>query len=397
MKYALLFSCLWFALQPDPSYAQQLIYDENIPVEKIRIVLEQTRGGTVSDMLSDLEYIPLQGSRGDLIDYISDLAVVEDKLGVITQFNSGGHFYLYDLNTGTLINKITKIDGYKPDSRNRNTLFYNVMEEGGRFVLSTPTPLRVIVDTQGNVQDTLSYKIPEEDEGQRVQQQVSFRPDLTYYYYNGSHNDKRTRRDALALNDSVLIRYSELDTNSYISMLRGDISKPYAGKAYVTFLKHYKLFELQETGISKLYEIIFPLRNTIDFSDSTISSRDYNVFLNYIRANMEKVHQIGRGVAYGDYLIFYVQRWQNPMWLAYNLKTKETYGLNNIVPDKSNDYLSFFDRELFVVGDYIYSMIYPHHVREAKNKSLDERHSISEKTADLEKHNNPILVRFKLK
>src|SRR5690606_5230202 len=79
------------------SKAQRLIYDENIPVEKIRVVLEQTQGGTVSEMLGGLEYIPLQTPKGDLIDRISDLAIIGDRVGVVTSYSSSGKFYLFSL------------------------------------------------------------------------------------------------------------------------------------------------------------------------------------------------------------------------------------------------------------------------------------------------------------
>src|SRR5690606_18336922 len=117
------------------SKAQRLIYDENIPVEKIRVVLEQTQGGTVSKMLSDLEYIPLQTSKGDLIDYISDMAFLEDRVGIVTSSSSGGQFYLFSLD-GKLLNKISRIDGFKPEHKDNKAMFYNITAEDGKFVLS---------------------------------------------------------------------------------------------------------------------------------------------------------------------------------------------------------------------------------------------------------------------
>ena len=40
---------------------QNLIYAKDIPTEKLRIIPETTQGGTVSELLTDLEYIPLKG------------------------------------------------------------------------------------------------------------------------------------------------------------------------------------------------------------------------------------------------------------------------------------------------------------------------------------------------
>ena len=83
--------------------AQRLIYDDKIPVEKLRVVLEQTQGGKVSEMLTDLEYIPLQGGKNDLINYISDVVIHEGRIGIVT--SNEGYFFLYNAD-GSFIKKI---------------------------------------------------------------------------------------------------------------------------------------------------------------------------------------------------------------------------------------------------------------------------------------------------
>lgn len=380
------------------SKAQRLIYDENIPVEKIRVVLEQTQGGTVSEMLSDLEYIPLQTSKGDLIDYISDMAFLEDRVGIVTSSSSGGQFYLFSLD-GKLLNKISRIDGFKPEHKDNKAMFYNITAEDGKFVLSN-YPFKATVDIYGNVLDTLTEKrnVVEREDGQRVRGQLSISPDAAYYYYGTLYNDKRKRQDVLTLNDSVLIQYNPQDTNrAQVSLAPDGFSKLRDGKAYLTVIQKTMIFELGTHGMERVYDIVFPLRNTIP-EEEPLKHENWETFYKYLQANHIKVIGIGNIMRYQDYLIFQVMRLQNPMWLAYNLQTKETYGLSNIIPDTSNDYLPFFDfNNLFVEDDYIYSFIYPNHLMLGKNKSLDERHTMSKATADLAKYNNPILVRFKLK
>ncbi|HMR19143.1 MAG TPA: 6-bladed beta-propeller [Sphingobacterium sp.] len=392
VTFLLLFISIFFKGE-----AQRLIFDENIPVEKIRVVLEQTQGGTVSEMLTDLEYIPLQTAKGDLIDRITDITILGDRVGVITNYGVG-HFYLFALD-GTLIKKISKIDGFKHENKNNKTLFSNMVAEDGKFVLSN-YPFKAWVDTDGNILDTLTEKrnVAEREDGQYIHEQLSIRPDSTYYYYGTSYHDNRKRQDVLTLNDSVLIHYNPLDTNrTNFSMVSGGFSKWKNNKAYLSISQKTQIFVLGTRGIEKVYDIVFPLRNTIG-ENEILKYKDWQDFYKYIQANQDKVLEVGATMRYGEYLIFKVGRWLKRPWLVYHPETKAIYGLNNIVPDKSNDYLDFLDQNtLFVEGDYLYSFIYPNQLRQAKNKALDERHTISKATADLEKYNNPVLVRFKLK
>lgn len=126
--------------------------------------------------------------------------------------------------------------------------------------------------------------------------------------------------------------------------------------------------------------------------------KDYETYEKYIKANPQKVYGLGHVVPHHRYLIFLAGRYHDPRWIAYDLESKEAWGLDYIIPDKSNDYLSFFDtNDIITDGEYLYSYIYPQQVRSAKNKSMDERHSMRKEYADLEKYNNPVLVRFKIK
>jgi hypothetical protein len=80
------------------------------------------------------------------------------------------------------------------------------------------------------------------------------------------------------------------------------------------------------------------------------------------------------------------------------LVSKKVIGLTNIVPDKSSDYLQFMDSNMLRSnGEYLFSFLSPQDIRIAINKSKEEFHPISEKLKTLEKSNNPVFVRFKLK
>lgn len=377
-------------------YCQRLIYDENIPVEKLRVVLEQTQGGKVSEMLTDLKYIPLQGGKNDLVDYISDIVIHQDKIGIVTA--NEGHFFLYNAD-GSFIKKITKIDGFKSPYPGAKQTFFSIQKENNQFILEHGE-FKARVDLMGNLIDTVTlYNSKDDGFGQYVQDEISI-GSAKYKLYNLYQSEKRKKEDILLYNDTVILKYNVLDTIRHF-MANNDLSKVYNGKSYLTAGYNTKIFELDSIGINKIYELVLPLRNTFDLHKvkaAGLNSDDFMKSYNYFNQNNMVVYALNHAFPYNDYLIFKTQRFHNPMWLAYNLVTKEVYGLDNIVPDTSNDYLSFFDvNKLFVDGDYIYSFIYPQHIRAAKEKSQMEGHTMRKEYADLAKYNNPILVRFKLK
>lgn len=397
LKTSLIFSLLFFFLCHQ-SNAQRLIYDEKIPVEKLRVVLEQARGGKVSEMLTDLEYIPLQGGKGNLIDYVRDIQVIGDRIGVLS--NNGGHFYLYNME-GTLVKKIDKINGFKSPYPNSGTisLFFNIQKVDDCFLLNHGA-FQARVDLQGNILDTLTLKgnYSEREDGQFVFKEVTLGKEKSYKYFGLNQNKVRLKHDLVTLNDSVLIGFDPVDTLE-VMYNEGSFSKVYDDKLFLTSGYNTKIFELGDKGINKIYELILPLRNTFDYHVAKgLKQGDWVKTSAFFGGHADKVYGLDNVFFYKGYLIFNAKRWHNPVWLAYHLEKREVIGLSNIVADTSNDYLNFFDvNYIFAEGEYLYSMIYPSHVTSAKNKSMEEGHKMRKEHQDLTKYNNPILVRFKLK
>lgn len=390
--------CLYFAFFylffSHYSVAQRLIYDEKIPVEKLRVVLEQTRGGKISELLTDLEYIPLQGGKGNLIDYILDVQLLGDKIGVLS--NTGGYFYLYTLD-GSLVKKIDKIDGFKSPNPNTKQLFHILTKDSNHFLLNNGA-FQAKVDLQGNIVDTLTRKFDaQREDGQYVQNEMNL-GNSTYKFFGTYLQEKRKKYDVLSMNDSVFIRFDPIDTLE-VMYAWGNFSDLYGDKLFLSVGYNTKIFELDAKGINKIYELVLPLRNTFDYKFLTKLKRDDWTKANaFFGERKDQVYGIDNLLYYKGYLVFRAQRWHNPVWIAYHLETKQVLSLNNIVSDASNDYLDFFDiNRVFVEGEYLYSMIYPSHILQAKNKSQEEGHKMRKSYEDLAKSNNPILVRFKLK
>ncbi len=366
------------------AYSQRLIYSSDFPVEKIRIILEQLRGGTVSENLTDLEYIPLGGGKNDIIDYISNIIITPNNIGIIS--NSNQNLYIYDLK-GNLIKRISEIEGFKPKNK---VLFYNIQQEKGKIV-AYGDKLKVVFNEKGEIlEKNLDYKY------MGTKTFVSLQ-DTKFYYGSPSTGKKDSLPEyGLKMNDSILVRYDPRDTIGFMFANGDEIIKTSEEIGFAVFPNTYRVAQLNPKGVSKIIQFVFPYKNTVDTSNYDIYKTVQSYF-NFMENNRDKITSITDAKRYKQYLLFQVIG-STPTRIALNLSNNEIISLNKILPDKSNDYLEFLGYNLLTTdGEYIYTIIFPNDIARAKEKSKIEGHSMRKEYLQLEKSLNPILVRFKLK
>lgn len=385
MRFILVYLAM-LLLQPSALLAQRLIYSKDIPVEKIRIVPETAMGGTISERISDLEYIPLKASKNQLLDQVYRCTLTPDRIGILS---GKGYLYLYDIK-GNLIKIFDQIPGVKK-VKDDHLLFNNIVATKKGFRL-TQGMRYINVDWDGNFIDTVAIKPDTTSHATTTIGSSSW-----HYLTPQFHDKKNMETKALRLEDSIIVTFQKMDSiyqpyNSYGSL--SEVKKN--NKAYASFTYSTQLFELDSLGVSKVYQFIFPLRNTLNL-DEVVKIKDYMPLFQYINAHQGVITGIGDVFPYRDYLIIQLQK-NGSFPIALNPTTKEIIGLQNIIPDKSNDYLAFMDRStLGTDGEFMYSILFPEDIRQAMGKSVDERHPVSDRLKALEKNNNPIFVRFKLK
>ncbi|QBQ41915.1 hypothetical protein E2P86_12420 [Sphingobacterium psychroaquaticum] len=364
-------------------YAQRLIHDPSIPIQKFRIIIEQLRGGTVSENLTDLTYIPLGGTKNDVIDYIASSVFTKERIAIVN--NENGHLFLYD-EKGNLIKRISKIDGYKPKDKR---VFYGVQREGNKLILFGEL-LKATLDFDGNIlEKDIDYKY-------KTERPIVTLGETTYTYGRTEVKKDSFPEFALKMNDQILVRYDTRDTVSNIFSQGTPLVKISDTKAFAIFPTTYNFFELSPDGISKIHQFLFPLKNTIDTSNFQVYKSGQKLF-EYLNKNQEKVYGVGQPLLYKNYLILQIGSLKLAAWVAYDINRGEIISLNKILPDVSNDFLEFLDRNTLTTdGEYLYSIIYPNAIPRAKDKSRNEGHSMRNEYAKLEKSLNPILVRFKL-
>lgn len=385
MRFILVYLAM-LLLQPSALLAQRLIYSKDIPVEKIRIVPETAMGGTISERISDLEYIPLKASKNQLLDQVYRCTLTPDRIGILS---GKGYLYLYDIK-GNLIKIFDQIPGVKK-VKDDHLLFNNIVATKKGFRL-TQGMRYINVDWDGNFIDTVAIKPDTTSHATTTIGSSSW-----HYLTPQFHDKKNMETKALRLEDSTIVTFQKMDSiyqpyNSYGSL--SEVKKN--NKAYASFTYSTQLFELDSLGVSKVYQFIFPLRNTLNL-DEVVKIKDYMPLFQYINAHQGVITGIGDVFPNRDYLIIQLQK-NGSFPIALNPTTKEIIGLQNIIPDKSNDYLAFMDRStLGTDGEFMYSILFPEDIRQAMGKSVDERHPVSDRLKALEKNNNPIFVRFKLK
>jgi len=94
--------------------AQQISYSSDVPVKTLRIDIERAGGGPVSELLTDLQYIPLQVADRRILKDVSTLtAIVGKQIGVFNTINSKPFLLMYSLEDGALIKAVDIVKSVK--------------------------------------------------------------------------------------------------------------------------------------------------------------------------------------------------------------------------------------------------------------------------------------------
>jgi len=385
MRTIILLLAMLSILSKIDAKGQNLIYAKDIPTEKLRIIPETTQGGTVSELLTDLEYIPLKGNKNQLLNDVYEMDCTADRIGILTW---KGIFHLYDIE-GNLLKIIDNVIGQKQEKEKWALLFHNIQFNKLGFELSHGY-IKARYDINGNFIDTTSNRNNKWDNATQIGTKK-------WTYYSPGLNDPKIKTiDALKLGDSVIVKYEKLDSVLISYGVHQPLSPNINNQAYASFDYTTKLFELDSSGISKVYQFVFPLKNTVNL-DEVRKVKDYTSYMHYYNAHREEIRTLDKVANYKNYLIMELKK-SDSFWIALNLSNKRIIGLTNILPDKSSDYLKFMSGDfLRSNGEYLFSFLSPQDIRIAISKSKEEFHPVSERLKALEKSNNPVFVRFKLK
>ncbi len=248
-------------------FAQNLSYSSAIPVNQLRIDLDGSMGGNVSDMLSDLEYIPLETINKHIMKGVSNMTAIADgHIGIFNKVNSKPFLHIYALD-GTL-SKV--VDIFRLSKLPTSEDIYQLKVWDNSFVLVSEN-YTINISTNGTDFSLTKRKDFAFIDSARIGESI-----WRYSIYDTSAAVK----NALTVNSIPLITYSSPTNEYYIR--KSSYFSPLCVSGNVRYFSpdnHFNIFELNATEITKIYDFIFPQKSIIDTS---VNHKSYKEFFEYL-------------------------------------------------------------------------------------------------------------------
>jgi hypothetical protein len=385
----------------------------------LRIDPQSARGAAVSQVFSEVEFIPLETTKESLFGNISQLKIIDD------------HYIIFDYDTKSIL--IFGNDGkYKakinannmqPEKNDKNkTEFYGFItekENNSNYIVVFTGPRIFYFDLTGK----LVKKIMEKDYPNRhntrdlkfADQNTVVRPDFlekkgkdSTYYELGIINKNK---------DSV--GYFPYNINRYENdEFWGSGARTYQSTPNeVLYLNYhsYDIYKARPAKVSLAYHIIFPAVNSLpnDFSTNPVYVKKRG---EYFRNNPKVFYGLSNTFLIGDNLYFKMHSygWDRSMKkaLIYNLKTSELTSVQDLEPDAlsyflpvtdaNGDFYDFINRgfQLYQNGYFYtnYSSLAMFAFKEqSEGKTAKYPPSLEAYFKTQNKKSNPILIKLKPK
>lgn len=347
-KTAYLFSLFLFL--SSGSFGQGAKIDSSGMVT-LRIDPQTARGANVSQVFDEVQFIPLETTKGSLFGSISDLSLLKDR------------FIIFDADTKAVL----------------------IFTKDGKYKTKIDASKIPTVDADKNKTEVYGYKIVDEDKDSLIA--IYSNKYIFYFDLNGKQIKKKLHKDAdfgrefkLADNGASVKQmflekkgkdstYYELailrknkDTVGYFpfSMKRYETDDYWdQGKFYDYGVKNelffvniygYNLYVITPTKLSLAYHIIFPATNSLppDFMDNPIYKKKRG---EYFQNNQKAFYSLNNTYLVGDNLYLQMRSygWDKELKKAiiYNLKTTEITSLQDLQPDSLSSFLPVTDAGAF--------------------------------------------------
>jgi len=383
MKAEQIYSVLMFCMSINTSFAQQISYSPDIPVKTLRIDIERLGGGQVSELLTDLEYIPLQVVGNRILKSVPDeTAIVGNHICVFNKINSKPFLLIYSLEDGMLV---ADVDLAKSSKLLANEAFRRLRTWDDTFIVLTENYV-VRINADGTDVRLSKRHISDLLDSVRIGQSI------------WSHSGYSDSGAALSVDNTPVIRYVSNLPDGQIPTRKHTYFSPLYAPENVRYFcpdNHFKIFELSAEKITKVYDFIFPQKNIIDTSKVYESPQEFIQYMNHLsESDSELMFGLHNIIRYGHYILFSTPH----LLYIYDMDTDEVLNFSEITPDASNDFIPLcYHQSIYSDGEFLCTVIYPDQVRRAERKCKEENHQMREEYQRLKNHLNPILVKFKLK
>lgn len=375
----------------------------------LRIDPEMAKGGSVSDIFDEVEFIPLETTK-------------ESQFGQITQLSIlNGHYIIFDSDTkavlifllnGKYVNKI-KIE--KKENNELDVWGFKIAKNADQDAIEIFTGKHLILfDLTGKLIKKTTISKP------YIYHQYAL-PDSTIVNLNYQVNsmDSAIYEVALMRHDKIKTKYfpftrQQRKNDTFISGGRPVYTSENNNELHLIRYYDYKIYKISSEGLSLAYQAIFPERNSIPIDFMT--NPGYNKKrLQFFEKNKEVFFGISNLYKCGDNLFINLDNRQYDFnkntELVYNLKTNGLTSIKDLLPDSKSYYLPVTDaglgeefqktgfnlyRDGFLYTSYSSSTIF-----RFKEQNSDKQIEYSKFLVDFfnvgNKESNPVLIKLKPK
>ncbi len=371
----------------------------------LRIDPDNARGGTTGEIIDSIKFIPLETKKESVFGVIDQMEVT-DSLFIILDFQSKAILFFY--RDGRFKNRIaiSGIDKYINyfgiDEKNRKLYISNNFEKG---------PL--VYDFEGN----FLYVENAPKELERI---------ATLFYLNGkiiykpnrldySKDSKKSYYDLVYTQDGKIIRsfkpYNPRIQDEQFNTMDNFFTRGNQEGSFMYALPFTnKAYELNDTGISDVYEFIFSQKYSLPKGfDSSEAFKDKRIQYAYLDPeNIHKIHNISSVYRLGDYLLFSAMNTEmlntSDLNYLYNLKNGTLISFTKVAGDSSTSFFpvlsNVFEKARAVRNNKVYAPISSHRFKPnflPKGDKLNFPPELKNIIAEENKHHNPVLIEFTLK
>ncbi len=370
----------------------------------LRIDPDNARGGTAMEVFDSIRFIPLETTKESLFGSVDQLEVT-DSLFII--LDTRGHSILLFKRNGKFFTRITTGGGDK-------YFFYYTLDRSGNEIIVTNNYAGglLIYDLQG-----------------RFLRKEPYPGDISSVYcfpgktilYNLRRRGKTEPSDHILFDLGYSRGYNNIFKNEKPYNARNEdgeyssLSNPFnfsgeAGSCMFSIPFEYVLYQLNDTGILRKYQFVFPVMLSLprNFSTDVGYSSMRGKYAYGSPGTVSTITAIERGYRYGDYLLFSTfsrQLHAGADWnFAYNLHSGTLISFSRVTGDSSSSYLpilsSAMEKADAIYNGNIFSSIPGFRlfaVKTSLDKDVKYPAGLKEYFANGKKSDNSVIVQFRLK
>ncbi len=387
------------------SIAQESIPDSSKMVT-LRIDPANARGGSVSDVFSEVEFIPLETTKESLFGKIDRLEVVDDNFVFFDRDTKA--VYVFAKNGKFR----TKIDESKTHSKNFNS--FKLAKLSNEDCIQIKTNENQLYFTLAGV---LLKTVPN-GKSITVDDPKTFFTTHTNYVATGVRDTIDATKPLYEIvtykNGNIIGQYfkvppPKIGTYSFFRTYTGVFDSGIKDQLYFLRPKDYNVYLATANKVSIAYRFVFPLANTLP-KDFDINPK-YDDAVRWLTDNAAVIYGIGNTFLLDNLFFFKAESRNGRNNFVYYLKEKSLISIEDLQPDTTSQFLpisglgtdNFFKSvglNTLVAGNFYTStsslvMFSVYEQQGITKHKLDPR--LTKYFAEQNRKSNPVIIRLKPK